>query len=61
MDDFGWFVEGDPNPIMQDVMQQACSCAVGRGKFSWKDLTSRPLSMQPTDNRSKPLLPNHHN
>jgi hypothetical protein len=31
------------------------------GKFSWQDVTTWPLSMQPNDKRSKPLLPNHHN
>jgi hypothetical protein len=46
---------------VHDVMQQAGLCAVGRGKLSWQDLTFGPLSMQPTDKRSKPLLPNHHN
>jgi hypothetical protein len=42
-------------------MQQAGFCAVSCGRFSWQDVTTRPLSVQPTDNRSKPLLPNHHN
>jgi hypothetical protein len=47
---------------VQDVMQQAGFCAVGCGKFSWQDVTTRPLSMQQTHKRSKPLLPiNHHN
>jgi hypothetical protein len=46
---------------VQDVMQQAGFCAVGCGKFIWHHLTFLPLSMQPTDKRSKPLLPNHHN
>jgi hypothetical protein len=52
-------LEGDS--IVQDGMQQAGFCAVGHWKFSWHHLTVGPLSMQPTDNRSKPLLPNHHN
>jgi hypothetical protein len=33
---------------VQDGMQQAGFCAVGRGKFSWHHLTFGPLSMQPT-------------
>jgi hypothetical protein len=46
---------------VHDVMQQAGFCAAGRGKFSPQDLTFGPLSMQPIDQRAKPLLPNHHN
>jgi hypothetical protein len=53
-------LEGDSIKV-QDGMQQAGFCAVGCGKFSWQDVTTWPLSVQPTDNRSKPLLPNHHN
>jgi hypothetical protein len=35
---------------VHDVMQQAGFCAVGRGKFSWEDLTFGPLypGNQPT-------------
>jgi hypothetical protein len=46
---------------VQDGMQQDGFCAVSGGKFSWHHLTVGPLSMQPTDNRTKPLLPKHHN
>jgi hypothetical protein len=46
---------------VHDVMQQAGFCAVGRGKFSWQDLTFQPSFRQPTNKRPKPLPPNHHN
>jgi hypothetical protein len=46
---------------VHDVMQQAGICAVGHRKFNWQDLAFGTLSMQPTNKRPKPLLPNHHN
>jgi hypothetical protein len=52
-------LEGDPSAAC-DAADWFLCCGPWKIQLR-QDLTSRPLSMQPTDKRSKPLLPNHHN